>query len=82
MGFSRASKDLLMKASNVATKGVLAVGNVGVKAHDKVMTALEKNDSAFKQAEEIMNKKYPSGWSQSETNMLELESTVRKIKNK
>jgi len=82
MGFSRASKDLLMKASNVATKGVLAVGNVGVKAHDTVMTALEKNDNAFKQAESIMNKKYPGGWSQSATNMTELEDTVRKIKNK
>lgn len=80
MGFSRASKDLLMGVQKVATKGVLAVGNAGVKAHDKVMTALEKNERLNKQAAAIMDKKYPGGWSQSATNMTELNAIRRKLK--
>ena len=71
-----------MGVQKVATKGVLAVGNAGVKAHDKVMTALEKNNNAYKQAEAIMDKKYPGGWSASATNRVELSEIVRKLKNK
>lgn len=82
MGFSRASKDLLMKAEKVATKGVLKVGKAGVKLHDKVMTKLEESSRLTNQAVSIMDKKYPGGWSQSATNMTELNDIRRGLKKK
>lgn len=69
-----------MGAQKVATKGVLAVGNVGVKAHDKVMTAIENKKRRDAAATAAMNKKYPGGWSQSATNMTEWSDIRRNIK--
>lgn len=71
-----------MGVEKAATKGVLAVGNVGVKAHDKAMTYLETNKRLNDQAASIMDKKYPGGWAQSATNMTEFNQIKKGLKRK
>lgn len=82
MGTSRASKNLLMGVQKVATKGVLKVGNAGLKVYNKTMDYLDENKRLNDQAASIMDKKYPGGWAQSATNMTELNQIRKGLKRK